>query len=283
MPGRMAATASPRCSTPAEMEAAAPAGPDGGTEAALRGLAQLAGLAPNEVLLNRIRRAARTAEEAARAKPDLVHPAWAALLDAVTVQETRMFRAAGQVASFRESVLPRLVAEAGGRALSLVSAGCATGEEAWTLAVLGARAGCAWRVLGLDLCRPALAVAEAARYRLGPPDALREVPAEDRAMLEIAAGSFAPARELRAHVRFHRANLLEPGLNPGSADVIFCRNVLIYLTDAARARVLRALAAALRPGGALLLGPTDAPPRGLGLVPWSRESVGLWRREGGDG
>jgi chemotaxis protein methyltransferase CheR len=149
--------------------------------------------------------------------------------------------------------------------------------------VLGARAGGAWRVLGLDLCRPALSVAEAARYRLGPPDALREVPGEDRAMLEIGAESFEPARALRPHVRFRRANLLQPGLEPGGADAIFCRNVLIYLTEEARERVVGALAAALRPGGTLLLGPTDAPPRGLGLVPWSRESIGLWRRVDGDG
>jgi chemotaxis protein methyltransferase CheR len=261
------------------MEAAAPAGLEGGMEAALRGLAQLAGLAPNEVLLNRIRRAGRIASDAALVPPALADPAWAALLDAVTVQETRMFRAAGQVAAFRDAVLPQLVAGAGGRPLTLVSAGCATGEEAWTLAVLGARAGCAWRVVGLDLCRPALALAEAARYRLGPPDALREVPAEDRAMLEIGAECFEPARPLRPHVAFRRANLLEPGLKPRAADAIFCRNVLIYLTEEARGRVVRALAAALRPGGALLLGPTDSPPRGLGLVPWSRDSIGLWRRE----
>ncbi len=53
-----------------------------------------------------------------------------------------------------------------------------------------------------------------------------------------------------------------------------------YLTEPARQRAGAALAALLRPGGALLLGPTDAPPRGCGLVPWDAQSVSVHRREG---
>ncbi len=256
---------------------------DGGLEAALRGLDRLAGLAPNEVLLNRIRRAGEVSARAARSRPDLDDPDWAALLDAVTVQETRMFRAAAQVAAFRDTALPALLRGAGGGALTFVSAGCATGEEAWTLALLGAAAGCAWRVIGLDLSRPALATAAQARYRLGPPDALREVPEADRMRLRIGAEWFEPSAALRPGVAFRRANLLDPCLEDRSADAIFCRNVLIYLTEPARERVLRSLVAALRPGGALLLGPTDSPPPGIGLLPWSRATIGIWRRVGRDG
>lgn len=190
-----------------------------------------------------------------------------------------MFRASAQLDLFRGLVLPTLVAGAAGRPLSLVSAGCATGEEAWTLAILGARAGHPWRVLGIDVSRPALEAAEAARYRLGPPDALREVRAEDRALLDIADGWFEPVAALRPGVRFRRENLLHGGLAAASADAILCRNVLIYMTQDGRLAVLRHLAAALRPGGALLLGPTDSAPPGLGLRPWSRDLVGIWRRE----
>lgn len=242
--------------------------------AVLERLESLVGLAPTDVLLNRLRRASNLVARLPLDHGGIDHPDWAALLDAVTVQETRMFRAAAQIEAFRAHVLPRL------RGLDLVSAGCATGEEAWTLAVIAAQARAQWRVLGLDLSRPALDAAEAARYRLGPPDALREMPMADRALLDIADGWFEPVAALRERVSFRRANLLAPALAPASADAIFCRNVLIYLTPAARGTVLGVLAAALRPGGALLLGPTDSPPPGFRA--WAPALVGIWRRGGAD-
>lgn len=249
----------------------------------LDGLERLAGLAPNEVLLGRLRRAGDLVARAAPRRPDLDDPDWAALLDAVTVQETRMFRAAPQLEAFRGEVLRGLVRGSRGRPLRLVSAGCATGEEAWTLAVIAARSGSpAWRVMGVDLCRTALGDAAAARYHRGPPDALREVPEGDRALLDCSERGFAPAATLRPHVSFRRANLLDPLPAHGAADAILCRNVLIYLTNAAREIVLKRLVAALRPGGALLLGPTDAPTPGLGLVPTRPSGQGIWRKEGGD-
>ncbi|WP_203074929.1 CheR family methyltransferase [Falsiroseomonas ponticola] len=248
--------------------------------AVMERLEALAGFAASDVLMNRLVRAAALVARVPMDRPGLDHPDWAALLDAVTVQETRMFRASAQLDQFRQIVLPELARGAEGRSLAFVSAGCATGEEAWTLAILGARSGHPWRVLGIDVCRPALEAAEAGRYRLGPPDALREVRAEDRLLLDIAEGWFEPVAALRPGVRFRRENLLRCGLPEGSADAILCRNVLIYMTAEGRLAVLRQLAAALRPGGALLLGPTDSPPPGLGLRLWSRELVGIWRREG---
>ncbi|MGG5822191.1 CheR family methyltransferase [Falsiroseomonas sp. HW251] len=256
---------------------------DAVTVTALAGLERLAGFAPNEVLVSRLRRAARQAAAAVAREPHLDDPHWAALVDAVTVQETRMFRGADQIEAFRAGPLGGLIAGARGRPLRLVSAGCATGEEAWTLAILAARAGATqWRVLGLDLCRPALDAAAEATYRRGPPDALREVPSRDLAMLAMQDGAFRPVEALRPHVGFRRANLLDPLPSRARADAILCRNVLIYLTAPARIAVLLQLVAALRPGGALLLGPTDAPPPGLGLVPFGPEAAGIWRKEGGE-
>ncbi|MBU8546753.1 MULTISPECIES: CheR family methyltransferase [Roseomonadaceae] len=248
-----------------------------------QGLAALAGFAESDVLRNRLLRAAPLLPRLPLDRASIDHPDWAALLDAVTVQETRMFRAAAQIATFRELVLPTLLPTLGDGPLSLVSAGCATGEEAWTLAILAAGAGRDWQVEGLDLCRPALEAAVAARYHLGPPDALREVPEADRAWLDIADGWFEPVAALRPRVHFRRANLLAPDLPAAAADAILCRNVLIYMTEEGRVAVLRQLVAALRPGGALLLGPTDRPPPGLGLAPWHRDIIGIWRRVDADG
>lgn len=251
--------------------------------AAMERLAGLAGFAASDVLMNRLVRVAPLVARLPFDRPGIDHPDWAALLDSVTVQETRMFRAASQLEAFRQQVLPALVAGAAGRPLVFVSAGCATGEEAWTLAILGERSRHPWQVLGLDLSRPALDAALAARYHCGPPDALREVPADDRALLDIEGGWFEPVAALRPHVTFRRANLLDCRLPAAGADAILCRNVLIYMTMEGRLAVLRQLVAALRPGGALLLGPTDSPPPGIGLRPWSREVVGIWRREVADG
>ncbi len=250
--------------------------------AAMDGLAQLAGFAPSDVLMNRLVRAAALVARLPFDRPSIDHPDWAALLDAVTVQETRMFRAAPQLDAFRGQVLPALTDGHPGRPLSFVSAGCATGEEAWTLAMIAEASGQPWRVLGIDVSRPALEAAAAARYRLGPPDALREVREADRALLDIADGWFEPAERLRPGVAFRRANLLDCRLRQGEADAVLCRNVLIYMTAEGREAVIRQLVAALRPGGALLLGPTDSPPPGLGLRPWSRDIVGIWRREEAD-
>lgn len=267
----------------------------------LERLEALVGLAPSEVLANRLRRCppallARLSLDEAP-PPALDQPDWAALLDAVTVQETRLFRAAPQLEAFRTACLPALVAATAApgkpRPLRLLSAGCASGEEAWTLAILGHEAmaaagagGGRVEVLGLDICRPALAAAAAGRYRLGSPDPLREVPDRVRPLLPVAPGGdwVEPAPELRPLVRFARANLL--ALKPTEApfDAILCRNVLIYLTDAARRAVLQGLAAALRPGGALLLGATDSVQPGLSLRPWREagEVASIWRREAVD-
>ena len=201
-------------------------------------------------------------------KPLWETPLWAALLDAVTVQETRFFRAASQLVSLA-ALLPSLPGPP-----RLLSAGCATGEEAWTLSALAVQAGIEAEVTGLDLCRPALAAAEAGRYGAGPPDALREVPPAYRHLFR-RDGPWVEAVVPRPS--FRRANLLALPEDTGRFSAILCRNVLIYLLPAARGAVLRGLVARLATGGALLLGPTDSPGPGLPLVSVPG-APGIWRR-----
>ena len=226
----------------------------------LAGLASLAGLAPSPVLAGRLARVPALVARCTQVPPALDDPDWAALLDAVTVQETRLFRHPAQFAAL-DAALPALAARAHaqGRPLRLLSAGCATGEEAWSLAAL-ARAHAPFAVLGLDLSRDALRQAQGGAILAGLGDPLDCVPP---ALRPLFAGGVAGAA-LRPFTRFARANLRDP--LPGAFDVIFCRNVLIYLHDQARGEVMARLTDALHPGGLLALGPTDRAPPGLRAI-----------------
>lgn len=245
------------------------AAPEAGLlRAAGEALARIAGLAPSPVLAGRLRRAAPLLPGCWPGPEHHDAPGWAALLDAVTVQQTRLFRHPQQCLALGAR-LPALAAaaRAQGRPLRLLSAGCATGEEAFTLAALAqevrlATPGLAVEVLGVDLCRPALGAAARGVIAPGLGAPLEHVPGAMRRWFLGAGGEAALHPALREMARFRRANLLEglPGETP--FDVVMCRNVLVYLTDAARRRVLGHLLALLRPGGVLALGPTDRAPPG---------------------
>lgn len=246
---------------------------------ACQGLERLAGFSDGVVLQGRLRRAAPLIARAGPgrlASPRMDDPFWARLIDAVTVQETRLFRTPQQWLGLAAHVLPGLAGQ--GRPAQMLSAGCATGEEAWTLAVLAAGAGLPARVLGLDLCRPALERAATGLFPPGPPDPLRDVPMPYRRFFTASAEGVRARPGPCVAVRVARANLLELPETGTAFDVILCRNVLIYLTTEARGTVLRRLAARLAPGGALLLGATDLPPPELGLRPWAEDQPCLWRR-----
>jgi chemotaxis protein methyltransferase CheR len=207
-------------------------------------------------------------------------PDWRRLSESLTVHETYFLRDRPQL-SLLSSRLPGLVAEAERqerKALRFWSVGCATGEEAYSLAMLGLDALVAsgkavelveriqpappWRieVLGSDLSGAALAQAERGRYETGPLSPFRDLPpAYLRYVPPIPGETGRQVRQdLRAAVRFGRFNLArdlppEPGF-----DVVLCRNVLIYLADWARRRAVEQLCRAVRPGGYLMLGATDA-------------------------
>lgn len=139
------------------------------------------------------------------------------------------------------------------------SAGCATGEEAYSLAILLAHrfgVGADWKVFATDLDADALQVARTGRYRNAD---LEAVPAADRARYFQQEGlSWRVGRELRGHVVFGRHNLLrDPPLR--GMDVLACRNVLVYVNRAEKRRALLRLTASVRPGGYLFLGNAEAP------------------------
>lgn len=188
------------------------------------------------------------------------------LCDVATVQESYFFREPASLGVLREQVLPELASRPG--PVRVWSAGCAGGEEAYTLALMLAEAGLSARsrVLGTDLARVAVT---AARRGFFGTWSMRGVdkPTRDRCFTRSGKGFVVPS-ERRAPVRFEQHNLLS-GEPPADApfDAVLCRNVLIYLTPAAVAEVAGLLTASLRPGGVLVTGVADPPLAGVpGLV-----------------
>jgi chemotaxis protein methyltransferase CheR len=187
------------------------------------------------------------------------------LITQVMVAETFFFRHPDHFQLLSQEVLPQLLARES--APRLWSAGCASGEEAYSLAacVLAAmkdRAGDAL-VLGTDLSRARLERARKGEYRswsvrdAGP--LLAPVVNGDP-----PEGPYRVLEEVRALTRFKAHNLLSLPPPPGAFDVIFCRNVLVYLDDEPARTVRANLALALRPGGYLFLGPLE----GEAPEPW---------------
>jgi chemotaxis methyl-accepting protein methylase len=174
--------------------------------------------------------------------------------ETIGVRETYLFRHPEHF----ELVASRVAGLAAGGVIRAWSAGCATGEEAWSLAATivaasGGRVDPSQQiVLGTDIHAPALSHARTGLYRASAqrPSAPLLYPA-----VTTIAGKLTVEPKLRSIVSFDLHDLRDPP--PGDFEVIFCRNVLIYFTrDAARA-VLARLASALAPGGLLVFGAID--------------------------
>ena len=199
---------------------------------------------------------------------------WDALIERLTNHETSFFRHPPSFDALRGQILPALrAAKPPGSRLSLWSAGCSTGQEAYSIAMCalddGARGD--FTVWGGDISHHAIKIARQGRYGKR---AIAAVPEQYRERffkaVETPSGTeYEVADEIRRRVRFMPANLVEPdGFRP-SHDVVVCHNVLIYFSPAAVTRAVTWLASCLAVGGYLLLGPGEAPserPAGLEAI-----------------
>ncbi|MBX7113020.1 MAG: tetratricopeptide repeat protein [Myxococcaceae bacterium] len=186
------------------------------------------------------------------------------LLPLVTVGKTEFFRDHRQFSALQKVLLPEMLERARRerRAVKAWSAGCATGEEPYSVAMvaqeLGAKTG-EVDVWATDL-NP-LAVARAAEGVF----AVRRMVGVSEQRLErffVHKGQFYEAsRALKAMVRFEGHNLAAPvfpGVVPGSLDLIMCRNVIIYFDEATIRGLMGRFHDALREGGVLLLGYSES-------------------------
>ena len=179
----------------------------------------------------------------------------AELIEAVRVGESRLFRHRSHIAILIDVIAPQLRARAK-RSVRVWSAGCAAGEEPYTLAIVLARAlpGCEVTIQATDVSADAIEVARAGRY---PATALADVPEDWRDAFVRDGEDICVLPELRRLVTFERANLVD-GPMPRSCDLVWCRNVLIYFTPTARRRVIDRLVAATTPGGFVFVGYSES-------------------------
>jgi chemotaxis protein methyltransferase CheR len=196
---------------------------------------------------------------------------WDEAIDLLTTNETYFFREDHQLRAFKSEILPMLAEQAKARRrIAIWSAGCATGEEAYTCAILLDQSGLfprvarrgepTWdvRVYGSDISRRCVAAARrgiygASSFRATSPEVRRDYFVDGPQGMSVVS-------HIRDRCHFGQMNLMHEDATRllGRADAIFCRNVLIYLDPHARRHVIDMFLERLYPGGVLLLGHSES-------------------------
>jgi chemotaxis protein methyltransferase CheR len=189
----------------------------------------------------------------------------AELIDDVTTNETYFVRERGQLRALISEIFPEVLMqrrERGGGPISIWSAGCASGEEPYSIVILGLEAGYEpgvdFRVYASDISRRMLRKARQGIYRQA---SFREteMPLRER-YFEEKDGNWKISDDVKRHVDFIHINLLERSKIAllGAMDVILCRNVIIYFDPGSKRKVVQTFEEKLRPGGHLLLGHSES-------------------------
>jgi chemotaxis protein methyltransferase CheR len=185
------------------------------------------------------------------------------IVDILTVNETNFFREQNQLKTFSEEILPELrETNKDKRKLRIWSAGCSTGEEPYTIAMLVLEMGLFYdwniEITGSDINQRVLQVARSGLYRKNSfrttdRHFLKKYFREEDSLCRITDA-------VKKHVNFNHLNLLDPFKVKlvGPMDAIFCRNVLIYFDHPSRRRVIEMFYDRLSEGGYLLLGHAES-------------------------
>lgn len=189
------------------------------------------------------------------------------MLDALSTNETRFFREPQHFELLKSVIFPKWAEEAAtgyrNRKIRVLSAGCSTGQEPYSLAMalLDCFPGWEIEIIATDLSTRAL---EIARTGIWPATKADEIPSSYLKAFMLKgfadqAGKMKAGPEIRSMIRFFRMNLNEPAYPlTGKFEMIFCRNVLIYFDQRGRECVVRRLASFLSPDGYLFLGHAES-------------------------
>lgn len=198
------------------------------------------------------------------------------LLDVVAIHETYFFREKRQLNAFSEQIVPELARKQD--KIKIWSAGCSTGEEAYTIAMLLAEEGLLdgrSQIVASDLSNR---VIDAGKRGIYGASSFRttEPSFKEKYFKQMGNATWRASEELQSALRFARANLVGLGEKaeqqslgaPSGFDVIFCRNVLMYFDDLAVKKTLNNVYPLLKDGGYLLLGHAESLlPIGSGFKP----------------
>ncbi|HTY93455.1 MAG TPA: protein-glutamate O-methyltransferase CheR [Steroidobacteraceae bacterium] len=187
------------------------------------------------------------------------------MCNAITTNLTSFFREAHHFEHLRDQVLPAYRERGGQRRLRIWSAGCASGEEPYSIAMVVLEAlpeDQDWnvRILATDLDSDVLAIAARGQYaddriRGLSEGRLRRFFTEHR---DRGGSSFIVRPEVRRLVTFKQLNLMQPLPMPGPLDVVFCRNTVIYFDKDTQRNLFARIAPLQRPGDLLYLGHSES-------------------------
>jgi chemotaxis protein methyltransferase CheR len=213
----------------------------------------------------------------------------ARLSTCLTIGETYFFRENNNIIALEERILDKLIREhrKTARRLRIWSAGCATGEEAYLLAILLLRKlqdiG-EWdiQIIGTDINPESIRKAKTGQYR---PWSFRQMPEgwREQFFIRVDRDLYQVEPELSRQVSFEVANLINDP-RPGPFDLIICRNVFIYFSERAIRQVLEKFSGCLTPHGWFITSATEAwPVQQTGILRVDEHSHGaLFRRKGGE-
>jgi chemotaxis protein methyltransferase CheR len=187
------------------------------------------------------------------------------IMDLLTTNETYFFRESFQLRAFTDEIIPeltRIKAKNGDKIIRIWSAGCSTGEEPYTIAMLLVEkpelAGWKIEIIGTDISQRVLHHARKGVY--GNSSFRVAEPHYKNRYFHDQDGGYRVADRIREFVTFSRLNLYDSSryLFLGKMDIIFCRNVIIYFDLLAKKRVIEHFYSTLNPGGFLLLGHSES-------------------------
>jgi chemotaxis protein methyltransferase CheR len=186
----------------------------------------------------------------------------ASVIDALTTNETSWFRDAHPFQAFSRRLLPEVAETSTSKQITVWSAACSSGQEAYSLAMLlldwlPMHPGFSARIVGTDISATMVERARSGRY--SQLEVNRGLPAANLVkFFEQQGREWVLKPHVRAMTRFERGNLAQPAYGVPTADIVFLRNVLIYFDIATKRTVLSHVRRVLRPGGFLVLGGAES-------------------------